>query len=125
MPRILRKEGSPSPFSSLMASSTTFNSQRPDNLPKRVNIHTQASSPLQQEIPRNNTPIVKIRPKDYNLWFDGKEVERFIKRVDNISEIEGASGKDIERKYLFGPKIKISVTILNECPDMKLAIGSN
>ncbi|MBW0512687.1 hypothetical protein O181_052402 [Austropuccinia psidii MF-1] len=64
MPRIFRQEGSQSPFSRPMASSTPFTLQRPNNLPKRVNIHVQASSPLQQEIPRNDTPIVKIRPKD-------------------------------------------------------------
>ncbi|MBW0532820.1 hypothetical protein O181_072535 [Austropuccinia psidii MF-1] len=104
MPRIFRQEGSPSPFSRPMASSTPFTSQRPNTLPKRVNIHAQASSPLQQEIPQNNTPIVKIRPKDYNLWFDGKEVERFIKRVENIAEIEGASGRDIARQISFWTK---------------------
>ncbi|MBW0538168.1 hypothetical protein O181_077883 [Austropuccinia psidii MF-1] len=48
MPRIFRQEGSPSPFSRPMASSTPFTSQRPNNLPKRVNFHAQASSPLQQ-----------------------------------------------------------------------------
>ncbi|MBW0581909.1 hypothetical protein O181_121624 [Austropuccinia psidii MF-1] len=70
MPRIFRKEGSTSPFSRPIASSTPFTSQRANTLPKRVNIHAQASSPFQQEIPQNNIPIVKIRPKDYNLWFD-------------------------------------------------------
>ncbi|MBW0586766.1 hypothetical protein O181_126481 [Austropuccinia psidii MF-1] len=55
-------------------------------------------------MPRNNTPIVKIRPQDYNLWFDGKEVERFIKRVENIAEIEGASGRDIARQISFWTK---------------------
>ncbi|MBW0547674.1 hypothetical protein O181_087389 [Austropuccinia psidii MF-1] len=87
-----------------MASSTPFTSQRPNTLPKRVNIHSQASSPLQQEIPQNNTPIVKIRPKDYNLWFDGKKVEIFMKRVENIAEIEGASGRDISRQIAFWTK---------------------
>ncbi|MBW0490478.1 hypothetical protein O181_030193 [Austropuccinia psidii MF-1] len=125
MPRIFRQEGSPSPFSRFMASSTPFTSKRPNTLPKRVNIHAQASTPLQQEIPRNNTPIVKIRPKDYNLWFDGKEVERFIKRVENIAEIEGASGRDIARQISFELKIKKLATILKEWPDMKLGIGSN
>ncbi|MBW0499221.1 hypothetical protein O181_038936 [Austropuccinia psidii MF-1] len=72
--------------------------------PKRVNIHSQASSPLQKEIPRNNTPILKIRPRDYNLWFYGKEVERFIKRVENLVEIEGASGRDIARQTSFWTK---------------------
>ncbi|MBW0550680.1 hypothetical protein O181_090395 [Austropuccinia psidii MF-1] len=91
MPRICRQEGSPSPFTS----------QRPNNLPKRVNIPAQASSPLQQEITRNNTPIFKIQPKDYNLWFDGKEVESFTKRVENIVEIEGPSGRDIAKQIFF------------------------
>ncbi|MBW0585629.1 hypothetical protein O181_125344 [Austropuccinia psidii MF-1] len=104
--RIFIKEGSPSPFSKPMASSTSFNPQRPNTLPNRVNNHSQAPSPLQQEVPRNNTVIVKIRPKDYNLWFYGKEVERFIKRVENIMEIEGASGRDIARQISFWTKDK-------------------
>ncbi|MBW0537097.1 hypothetical protein O181_076812 [Austropuccinia psidii MF-1] len=104
MPRIFRQEGSPSPFSRPIASSTPFTSQRPNTIPKRVNFYAQASRPLQQYIPRNNTPIVKIRPKDYNLWFDGKEVERFIKRVENIFEIGGASGMDIARQISFWTK---------------------
>ncbi|MBW0536667.1 hypothetical protein O181_076382 [Austropuccinia psidii MF-1] len=98
MPRICREEGSPSPFLKPMATSTPFASQRPNTPPKRVNIHVQASIPLQQEIPQNNTPILTIRPKDCNLWFDGKEVEILIKRVENIAEIEGAMGRDIERQ---------------------------
>ncbi|MBW0571435.1 hypothetical protein O181_111150 [Austropuccinia psidii MF-1] len=48
MPRIFRQEGSPSPFSRPMASSTPFTSQRPNTLPKRFNTHAQAPSPLQQ-----------------------------------------------------------------------------
>ncbi|MBW0486804.1 hypothetical protein O181_026519 [Austropuccinia psidii MF-1] len=51
MPRIFRQERSPSPFSMPIASSTPFTSQRQNMLPKRVNIHAQVSSPLQQEIP--------------------------------------------------------------------------
>ncbi|MBW0555237.1 hypothetical protein O181_094952 [Austropuccinia psidii MF-1] len=104
MPRIFKQEGSPSQLRRTMASSTPFNSQRPNTLPKKFNIHAQASSPLQQEIPQNNTPIVKIRPKDYRLWFDGKEVERFIKRVENIAENEGENGRDIERQISFWTK---------------------
>ncbi|MBW0547778.1 hypothetical protein O181_087493 [Austropuccinia psidii MF-1] len=87
-----------------MASLTPLTSQRSNTLPKRVNINAQASSPLQKEIPINNTPIVKIRQKDYNLWFDGKEVKRFIKRVENIEEIEGESQRDIARQISFGTK---------------------
>ncbi|MBW0531241.1 hypothetical protein O181_070956 [Austropuccinia psidii MF-1] len=104
IPRIFRREGSPSPFSRPMASLTAFTSQRPKTLPKRVNIHAQASIPFQKEISQNNTPIVKIRLKDYNLWFDGMEVERFIKRVEDIAEIEGESGRDIARQISFWTK---------------------
>ncbi|MBW0502240.1 hypothetical protein O181_041955 [Austropuccinia psidii MF-1] len=81
-----------------MAPSAQFTSHRPNTLPNRVNIHAQASSPLQQEIPRNSILIVRIRTKDYMLWFDGKEVEIFIKRVENIAEIEGESGRDIKKQ---------------------------
>ncbi|MBW0531664.1 hypothetical protein O181_071379 [Austropuccinia psidii MF-1] len=48
--------------------------------------------------------IVKIRAKDYNLWLDGKAVERFIKKAANISEIEGSSGRDISRQIEFWTK---------------------
>ncbi|MBW0527730.1 hypothetical protein O181_067445 [Austropuccinia psidii MF-1] len=106
IPRAVRQEGSPSPFSRPMAPSKPFTSQRPNTLPKRVNINAQASSPFQQQIPRNNTTIVMIRPKNYSLWFDGKEVERFIERVENIAEIEGESGRDIERQIYFWTKYK-------------------
>ncbi|MBW0591516.1 hypothetical protein O181_131231 [Austropuccinia psidii MF-1] len=51
IPRIFRQEGSPLPFSRPMASSTPFTSKKPNTPPKQVDIHAQASSPLQQEIP--------------------------------------------------------------------------
>ncbi|MBW0523436.1 hypothetical protein O181_063151 [Austropuccinia psidii MF-1] len=52
-------------------------------------------SPSKMEIPKVTFPIAKIRAKDYNLVFDGNEVEKFIKRVEAEAEIEGASGEDI------------------------------
>ncbi|MBW0573735.1 hypothetical protein O181_113450 [Austropuccinia psidii MF-1] len=61
-------------------------------------------TPSHQEIRRNTTPMVKIRAKDYNLWFDGKDVERFIKKVENISDIEGENGRDIARQIAFWTK---------------------
>ncbi|MBW0534467.1 hypothetical protein O181_074182 [Austropuccinia psidii MF-1] len=87
-----------------MATSTPYTEQRQSTLPRRVNISSQMPTPLHQEIPRNTTPIVKIRAKDYNLWFDGKDVERFIKKVENIAEIEGESGRDIARQIAFWTK---------------------
>ncbi|MBW0487565.1 hypothetical protein O181_027280 [Austropuccinia psidii MF-1] len=104
IPRIFRQKGSPSPFSRLVSSSTPFTEQRPNNLTKKVAIHSQPSSPLQQEILTNNKPIFNIRTKDYNLWFVGIEVDRFIGRVRNIPEIEGASGRDIARQISFWNK---------------------
>ncbi|MBW0566806.1 hypothetical protein O181_106521 [Austropuccinia psidii MF-1] len=104
LPRSFRQHGSPSPYPRPMATSTPYTEQRPSTLPRRVNISSQIPTPLHQEIPRNTTPIVKIRAKDYNLWFDGKDVERFIKKVENIAEIEGASGRDIARQIAFWTK---------------------
>ncbi|MBW0592502.1 hypothetical protein O181_132217 [Austropuccinia psidii MF-1] len=104
LPRSFRQHGSPSPYPRPMATSTPYTEQRPSTLPRRVNISAQIQTPLHQEIPRNTTPIVKIRAKDYNLWFDGKDVERFIKKVENIAEIEGASGRDIARQIAFWTK---------------------
>ncbi|MBW0541352.1 hypothetical protein O181_081067 [Austropuccinia psidii MF-1] len=80
-----------------MAPSTPYTEQRQSTLPRRVNISAQIPTPLHQEIPRNNTLIVKIRAKDNNMWLAGKDVERFIKKAESISEIEGESGRDIAR----------------------------
>ncbi|MBW0588444.1 hypothetical protein O181_128159 [Austropuccinia psidii MF-1] len=104
LPRSFRQHGSPSPCPRPMATSTPYTEKRPSTLPRRVNISFQIPTPLNQEITRNTTPIVKIRAKDHSLWFDEKDVERFIKRVENIAEIEGASGRDIERQIAFWKK---------------------
>ncbi|MBW0461507.1 hypothetical protein O181_001222 [Austropuccinia psidii MF-1] len=93
--RIFRQQKSPSPSSRPMAASATFTSKQPNTLTKRVNINTQDSNPLQKEIPGNSTPIVKIRPKDYSLWFDGKEVERSITRAANIAKFEEIKKENI------------------------------
>ncbi|MBW0567717.1 hypothetical protein O181_107432 [Austropuccinia psidii MF-1] len=82
LPRSFRPHGSPSSNPRPMATSTPYTEKI-------------------QKIPRNTTPIVKIRAKDYNVWFDGKDVERFIKKADNIAETEGESGRDIARQIAF------------------------
>ncbi|MBW0586875.1 hypothetical protein O181_126590 [Austropuccinia psidii MF-1] len=87
-----------------MATTTPYTEQRQNTLPRRVNIPSQIPTPSHQEIPRNTTPIVKIRAKDYSLWFHGKDVETFIKKLENIAEIEAASGKDIARQIAFWTK---------------------
>ncbi|MBW0522512.1 hypothetical protein O181_062227 [Austropuccinia psidii MF-1] len=82
-----------------MATSRHYTEQRPSTLRRRGNISSQIPTSLHQDI-----PIVKIRAKDYNLWLDGKYVERFIRKVENIAEIEGASGRDIARQIEFWKK---------------------
>ncbi|MBW0501931.1 hypothetical protein O181_041646 [Austropuccinia psidii MF-1] len=104
LPRSFRPHGSPSPYPRPMATSTPYTEQRKSSLPRRVNISAQTPTPLHQEISRNTTPIVKIRAKDYSLWLDGKDVERFIKKFANNSEIEGESGRDISRQITFWTK---------------------
>ncbi|MBW0493713.1 hypothetical protein O181_033428 [Austropuccinia psidii MF-1] len=87
-----------------MATSTPYIEQRPSTLAGGVSISSQIQTPFHQEIPIITTPIVKIRAKDYNLWLYGKDVEGLIKKVENIAEIEGESGKDIARQIAFWTK---------------------
>ncbi|MBW0483263.1 hypothetical protein O181_022978 [Austropuccinia psidii MF-1] len=87
LPRSFRPHGSLSPYPRPMATSTPYTEQRQHTLPGRINISAQIPTASHQKIPRNTTPILKIRAKDYNLWFDGKYVEIFIKKVENIAEI--------------------------------------
>ncbi|MBW0498731.1 hypothetical protein O181_038446 [Austropuccinia psidii MF-1] len=42
-----------------------------------------------------------IRAKDYNIVFDGNEVETYIKRMEAAAEIEGASGEEIATQVIF------------------------
>ncbi|MBW0481139.1 hypothetical protein O181_020854 [Austropuccinia psidii MF-1] len=101
LPKSFRPDGSPSPYPRPMATSTPYTKQIQNTLPIKVNISSQITTPSHQEIPRNTTPIVKIRHKDYNLWFDGKDVERLIKKAENISQIDVESGRDIARQIAF------------------------
>ncbi|MBW0583295.1 hypothetical protein O181_123010 [Austropuccinia psidii MF-1] len=103
LPRHVRPEGSPvSPTPGPRATSTPKTEQRSHSIPKKVFLSTpNHSSPLQKEISKVTSPIVKIRAKDYNLVFDGNGVEKFIKRVEAAAEIAGAIGEDIARKVIF------------------------
>ncbi|MBW0510659.1 hypothetical protein O181_050374 [Austropuccinia psidii MF-1] len=96
--RFFRKHGLPSPYPKPMAKSKPYTEQRQNTSPRRVRICSQIPAPLHKEKPKTTTPIVKIRSKDYYLWFDGKVVEIFINKAENITEIEGESGRDIARK---------------------------
>ncbi|MBW0587883.1 hypothetical protein O181_127598 [Austropuccinia psidii MF-1] len=98
-----RPEYSPkSPTPGPRGTSTPKTEQRLQIIPKKVFLSTpKYPSPLQKETPKVTFPIFRIRAKDYNLVFDGNEVEKFIKRVETEAEIEGASGEDIARQLLF------------------------
>ncbi|MBW0493445.1 hypothetical protein O181_033160 [Austropuccinia psidii MF-1] len=45
--------------------------------------------------------VVKIKAKDYNLNFNGQEVEKFIRKVEIIAQIEGANEEDLAMQMAF------------------------
>ncbi|MBW0536303.1 hypothetical protein O181_076018 [Austropuccinia psidii MF-1] len=75
LPRHVRPEDSPiSPTPGPRATSTPATEPRTQNIPRRVFVTTPNNpSPLQQKVPRQERPVVKIKAKDYNLNFDGGE----------------------------------------------------
>ncbi|MBW0527485.1 hypothetical protein O181_067200 [Austropuccinia psidii MF-1] len=84
LPRHVMPEDSPiSPTPGPRATSTPKTKQKSQSMPKKVFLSTpKHPSPLQKEIPKVTSPIVKIRAKDYKLVFDGNEVEKSMKRVE-------------------------------------------
>ncbi|MBW0527602.1 hypothetical protein O181_067317 [Austropuccinia psidii MF-1] len=84
-----------------MPTSKPYTEKIQNTLPRRVNLSSQIPTTLNQETPRNTTPIMKIKAKVYSLWFDGKYFKRFIKKVENIAEIERESGRGIARHIAF------------------------
>ncbi|MBW0508363.1 hypothetical protein O181_048078 [Austropuccinia psidii MF-1] len=85
---------SPTPGSRVI--STPETDPRSQNIPRRVFVTTLNNpSLLQQKIPRQGIPLVKIEAKDYNLNFDGEEVEKFIIKGERIAQIEGETDEDL------------------------------
>ncbi|MBW0561016.1 hypothetical protein O181_100731 [Austropuccinia psidii MF-1] len=62
---------------------------------------TPETDPLQQKARRQERSVVKIKAKDYNLNFDGEEVEKFIRKVERIAQIEGETDEDLEMEMAF------------------------
>ncbi|MBW0555212.1 hypothetical protein O181_094927 [Austropuccinia psidii MF-1] len=106
-----------------MATPTPYTEQRSSTLPRRVDISAQILTPLHQEAPRKMAPTMKIVAKDYNLWFEWKDVERFIKKVENIGEIEGASGREIARQMAFLTTDKEIRSHIEGIPGYEMADG--
>ncbi|MBW0594191.1 hypothetical protein O181_133906, partial [Austropuccinia psidii MF-1] len=114
LPRHVRPEESPiSPTPGPRATSTPATESRPSNIPRKVFVSTPTHpSPLQQEIPRIETSVVNVKAKNYNLNFNGEEVEKFFKKIERIPQIEGATEEDLAMQMAFRTTdSKISDTI--------------
>ncbi|MBW0577642.1 hypothetical protein O181_117357, partial [Austropuccinia psidii MF-1] len=103
LPRHVRPEESPiSPTPGPRATSTPATEPRSSNVPRKVFVSTPTHpSPLHQEIPRQERSVVKIKAKNYNLNFNGEEVEKFIKKIERIAQIEGATEEDLAMQMAF------------------------
>ncbi|MBW0549139.1 hypothetical protein O181_088854 [Austropuccinia psidii MF-1] len=98
--RMLRpQQPSPSPTPKTFATSTPGTLPRAARFAKRVHITTPTQQPERVTIPTRK--IVKIKAKDYNLNFDGSDVEDFIKRAERIASIEGANERDLAMQIAF------------------------
>ncbi|MBW0551837.1 hypothetical protein O181_091552 [Austropuccinia psidii MF-1] len=89
IPRHVRPEDSPiSPTPGPRATSTPATEPRSKDISRIGFVTTPNSpSPLQKKVPRKEIPVVRIKAKDYNLNFDGEEVEKCIKKVERIASI--------------------------------------
>ncbi|MBW0489548.1 hypothetical protein O181_029263 [Austropuccinia psidii MF-1] len=103
LPRHVRAEDSPiSPTTGPRATSTPATEPRTQNIPRRAFLTTPNNpSLLQKKVPRQERPVVKIKAKDYNINFDGEEVEKFIKKVERIAQIEVETDEDLEMQMTF------------------------
>ncbi|MBW0503885.1 hypothetical protein O181_043600 [Austropuccinia psidii MF-1] len=103
LPRHVRPEDSPiSPTPGPRATFTPATEPSTQNIPRRVFVTIPNDpSPLQHKVPRQEIPLVKIKAKYYNLNFDGEEVEKFIKKVERIAQIEGETDEDLAMQMEF------------------------
>ncbi|MBW0469794.1 hypothetical protein O181_009509 [Austropuccinia psidii MF-1] len=91
-----------SPTPGPRATSTPETESRPSNILMRVFVSTPTHpSSLQQEIPRKERSLVKIKAKNCNLNFNGEEVKKFIKKVERIAQIEGETEEDLAMQVAF------------------------
>ncbi|MBW0582852.1 hypothetical protein O181_122567 [Austropuccinia psidii MF-1] len=103
LPRHVRPEDSPrSPTPGPRATSTPVTEPRAQSIPRRACVTTPKNpNPLQQKDPRQERPVVKIEAKDYNLPFDGEEGEKFIRKVERIAQIQGATDEGLAMQRAF------------------------
>ncbi|MBW0462750.1 hypothetical protein O181_002465 [Austropuccinia psidii MF-1] len=103
LPRHVRPEYSP--ILPIPGPRTKFT---PETEPKPQNIQRQdfvpkpdSQSTLQQQAPRQEITVVKVKAKDYNLNFDGEKVEKFIKKVERIAQIGGEKDEELAKDMEF------------------------
>ncbi|MBW0532659.1 hypothetical protein O181_072374 [Austropuccinia psidii MF-1] len=103
LPRHVRPEDSPiSPTPGPRETSTPETQPRTQNIPMGSFVTTpNIPSPLQQIVPRQERPVVKIKAKDYNLNFVGDEVEKFIRKVERTAQIAGATDEGLAMQIAF------------------------
>ncbi|MBW0529160.1 hypothetical protein O181_068875 [Austropuccinia psidii MF-1] len=103
LPRHIRPEDSPiSPKPGPRAKSTPETNPRINNIPSRAFFPTPDSpSTLQQQVLKQERPVVEIKAKDYNVNFHGEEGEKFIKNVERIAQIEGETDGDLAMQMAF------------------------
>ncbi|MBW0523237.1 hypothetical protein O181_062952 [Austropuccinia psidii MF-1] len=103
LPSNIGLEDSPiSPTPGPRAIYTPEKNPRINNIPRRAFVSTPNNpSPLQQQVLKQERPVVKIKEKDYNLNFNGEEVEKFMKKVERVSQIEGETDEDLAMQMAF------------------------
>ncbi|MBW0522705.1 hypothetical protein O181_062420 [Austropuccinia psidii MF-1] len=122
LPRHVRPEDSPiSPTPGPRETSTPATEPITQNIPRIVFFTTPSNpSKLQQKSPRQQRPVVKIKEKDYNLNFDGQEVEKFIRKVEIIAQIEGATDEELAMGMAFWtkePRISDAIEAMPGCEE--------
>ncbi|MBW0516766.1 hypothetical protein O181_056481 [Austropuccinia psidii MF-1] len=86
--RILRpQKSSPSPNPKTFATATQATLQRAARFSKMLHITTPTQQPERVTLPTRR--VVKMKANNYNLSFNGNELEDFIKRAESIASIEG------------------------------------
>ncbi|MBW0535134.1 hypothetical protein O181_074849 [Austropuccinia psidii MF-1] len=93
------QQPSPSPTLRIFATST------PGTLPRATRVanreHITKSTQTTERVTITTIKIVKIKAKDYNINFDGSDVEDFIKRAERIASTEGANERDLIMQIAF------------------------
>ncbi|MBW0509412.1 hypothetical protein O181_049127 [Austropuccinia psidii MF-1] len=103
LPGHVRPEESPSsPTPGPRATSTPETESRPQPHQIREIFSTPTNpSPLKHQILRKEMPFYKIKAKDYNLNLNEEEVEKCIRKVEKIAQIDGARKEYLAMQMAF------------------------